>query len=165
MCVLWIWRVWNNFSNAFNTLTILFEEIAQSVWNYYYLVYNISRCFPKHFTFIVQMSLFIISSPIINYKIVLIHHIITWTTSSLITLVHETFPCRLRMYALPVPNPCIYENCTRPSLYTCGWPWGLCWLVSNIRRTKSQNLNVSRLVLELSLPNPLKPDVKSRMKM
>ena len=31
--------------------------------------------------------------------------------------------------------------------------------------TKSQNLIVSRLILQLSLPNPLKPDVESRMKM
>ena len=37
--------------------------------------------------------------------------------------------------------------------------------VSNIRRTKSQNLNASRLVLSLSAPNPLKPCVKLRMKM
>ena len=37
--------------------------------------------------------------------------------------------------------------------------------VSNIRRTKSQNLNDSHLVLKSSLPNPLKPGVKSRMKM
>ena len=37
--------------------------------------------------------------------------------------------------------------------------------VSNIRRTKSQNINVSCLVLQLSLPNPLKPCVKLRMKM
>ena len=37
--------------------------------------------------------------------------------------------------------------------------------VSNIRRTKSQHLKDSRTVLWLSLPNPLKPDVKSRMKM
>ena len=37
--------------------------------------------------------------------------------------------------------------------------------VSDIRRTKSQNLNDSRSVLRLHLPNPLKPDVKSRMKM
>ena len=36
---------------------------------------------------------------------------------------------------------------------------------SDIRRTKSQHLNVSRLVLQLSLPSPLKPGVKSRMKM
>ena len=35
--------------------------------------------------------------------------------------------------------------------------------VSNIRRTKCQNLNDSRLVLQLSVPNPLKPSVKSIM--
>ena len=32
---------------------------------------------------------------------------------------------------------------------------------SNIRRTQSQKINVSRLVLQLSLPNPLKPGVVS----
>ena len=37
--------------------------------------------------------------------------------------------------------------------------------ISNISHTKSQNLNVSHLVLQLSLPNPLKPSVKWRMKM
>ena len=37
--------------------------------------------------------------------------------------------------------------------------------ISNIRRTKSQHLKDSRTVLRLSLPNPLKPVVKSRMKM
>ena len=37
--------------------------------------------------------------------------------------------------------------------------------VSNIRRTKPQHLKDSRTVLRLSLLNPLKPDVKSRMKM
>ena len=36
---------------------------------------------------------------------------------------------------------------------------------SNISRTQSPNINVSRLVLQLSLPNPLKPRVKLRMKM
>ena len=36
---------------------------------------------------------------------------------------------------------------------------------SNIRHTKSQHLNASCLVLQLSLPNPLKPGVKLRMKM
>ena len=36
---------------------------------------------------------------------------------------------------------------------------------SSISRTKSQNLNVSRLLLQRPLPNPLKPDVKLRMKM
>ena len=37
--------------------------------------------------------------------------------------------------------------------------------VSNIRRTKTLHLKYSRTVLRLSLPNRLKPDVKSRMKM
>ena len=37
--------------------------------------------------------------------------------------------------------------------------------VSNIRRTKSQHLRYSRTALRLSLPNPLKPDVKARIKM
>ena len=36
---------------------------------------------------------------------------------------------------------------------------------SNLSHTKSPNLNMSCLVLQLSLPNPLKPGVKSRMKM
>ena len=36
---------------------------------------------------------------------------------------------------------------------------------SSISRTKSQNFNVSNVVLQLSLLNPLKPGVKSRMKM
>ena len=37
--------------------------------------------------------------------------------------------------------------------------------ISNIRRTKSKNLNVSRLLLQLYLCDILKPVVKSRMKM
>ena len=37
--------------------------------------------------------------------------------------------------------------------------------IFNTRRTTSQTLNVSCLVLQLSLPNPLKPGVKSSMKM
>ena len=37
--------------------------------------------------------------------------------------------------------------------------------LSNISRTKSQNLNDSRLVLHLSSPNLLKPGVKYSMKM
>ena len=36
---------------------------------------------------------------------------------------------------------------------------------SDIKHTKSQNLNVSRLVLQLSLPNQFKPGVKLGMKM
>ena len=38
-------------------------------------------------------------------------------------------------------------------------------IISNISGTKSPNLNVSRLVMQLSLPNPMKPGVKLSMKM
>ena len=43
--------------------------------------------------------------------------------------------------------------------------WYMYRQVSNIRRTKSQHLKDSRAVLWLSLPSPLKTNVKSRMKM
>ena len=36
--------------------------------------------------------------------------------------------------------------------------------ISNIIHTKSPNLTVSRLILQLTLPNPMKPGIKSRMK-
>ena len=36
---------------------------------------------------------------------------------------------------------------------------------SSISRTKSQNINISNLVLQLPLLNPFKPGDKSRMKM
>ena len=51
------------------------------------------------------------------------------------------------------------------------WPWHIedfdlkYRKISNIRRTKSQNLTDSPLVLRSSLSNPLKPGIKSRMKM
>ena len=74
----------------------------------------------------------------------------------------------------------MYVHCTvvfhRRSLYSYSKgapdhqkPWW--WLhnkyrkISNIRRTKSQNLNDSHLVLKSSLANLLKPGFKSRMKM
>ena len=37
--------------------------------------------------------------------------------------------------------------------------------IFNIRRTQNQNLNDSRLIMQLPFPNALKPGVKSRMKM
>ena len=43
-------------------------------------------------------------------------------------------------------------------------PKNICRKISNIRRTKYQSLNDSRLMLQLPLPNPLKPGVMSRMK-
>ena len=47
----------------------------------------------------------------------------------------------------------------------CGSPGCIYRQVSNMRRTKSQHFKDSRTVLRLSLQNPVKPYVKSRMKM
>ena len=55
----------------------------------------------------------------------------------------------------------------------CWWVWVWVWVwaclgyrkIFNISGTESPNLNVSCLVLQLSWPNPMKPGVKSRMKM
>ena len=52
-----------------------------------------------------------------------------------------------------------YACCWRPSLHLSYRQ------TFDTRRTKSQHVNVSCLVLQLTLPNPLKPVVKSRMKM
>ena len=45
------------------------------------------------------------------------------------------------------------------------WGWNKHCKISNIRCTNSDNLNDCCLVLQLSLPNPLKPVIKLRMKM
>ena len=63
---------------------------------------------------------------------------------------------------------CSSLHSTRLRIQTRHWPrLPLCdgYQVSNIRRTKSQYLKDSRTVLRLSLSNPVKSDVKSRMKM
>ena len=61
------------------------------------------------------------------------------------------------------------ENCItlNPLLLNCSVrTWNTVYRkISNIRRTKSQNLIDSHLVLKSPLPNPLKPGVKSRTKM
>ena len=51
------------------------------------------------------------------------------------------------------------------SMLVKGAPVDMYCKISNIKRTKSPNLNASRLVLQLPLPNPMKPGVTSRMKM
>ena len=50
-------------------------------------------------------------------------------------------------------------------LYVCKtWMDPMYRQIPNTIRTKSQTLNVSCLVLQLSLPNPLKPGIKLKMK-
>ena len=61
----------------------------------------------------------------------------------------------------------VNKNCSHACIYACQLGHHYFWYrkISNIRRTKSQNLNHYHLVLRSSLVNPLKPSVKSRMKM
>ena len=51
------------------------------------------------------------------------------------------------------------------SLYTSAGSQHGHFKISNIRRTKCQNLNDSGLVLQLPVPNPLKPSIKSIIQM
>ena len=63
---------------------------------------------------------------------------------------------------------CLVVACVSPGCIASSAPARLEWYyhkVSNIRLTVCQNLNVSRLGLQLSLRNMLKPSVKWRMKM
>ena len=62
---------------------------------------------------------------------------------------YQPFPCWALNILVQLDQYCVCQNRE----------------LSDARRTKSQNLNDSRLVLQLSLSNPLKPGVKSRMKM
>ena len=60
------------------------------------------------------------------------------------------------------------QQCIRqkPSMYSFIPPTLNYRQTSDINRTKFQNLNISRLVLQLSLPYPLKPGIiKSRLNM
>ena len=53
-------------------------------------------------------------------------------------------------------------RCVKPPAAVCDYHY---LKVSNIRRPKYQHLNDFRLILQLSAPNPVKPSVKSIMKM
>ena len=61
-------------------------------------------------------------------------------------------------------HPRRYAHGTYFVVLCCGMVLVYC-KTSNIWCTKSQDLNVSYFALQLSLPNPLKPGVKSRMKL
>ena len=67
----------------------------------------------------------------------------------------------LKLYVIEIDSS-IDNNSTLVQVIACHHMYHK---ISNIRRTKSPNLNVSRLVVQLSSPNPMKPAVQSRMKM
>ena len=66
---------------------------------------------------------------------------------------------------IPLPSGCVVQHQSKCVCCYSIVQQKLCIHISNIRCTKSHNSNVSCLVLHLSLSNPLKKCVKSRMKM
>ena len=71
----------------------------------------------------------------------------------------------LKFYSREIITFAVYNrvNTVELGLRLVGFDWY--HQSSDIRHTQSKNLNVSCLVFQLSLPNPLKPDVKLKMKM
>ena len=104
-----------------------------------------------------------------------------WVITSLIKCVSIPKPKLCGRWSLEMLlHPILYWACDY--LLSWNWSWSMSikegpvrslmvddiWkyrTISNIMRTKCQNLNVSRLALQLSLRNILKPCVKWRMKM
>ena len=85
-----------------------------------------------------------------------------WNGATLYLLclwIHDCFPLVLPIGSLLLHVSWIDYN---PGMWISDYTYRQ---FSNIRRTQSQNITVSRIVLLLSLPNPLKPGVKLRMKM
>ena len=84
----------------------------------------------------------------------------TWKNEFPENEIQQWPPCGLTMDLFP--NQTSYHHitrCLRGQRSVC------IYRKIRIRCTKSQNLIVSRLVLQLSLSNPMKPGVKSSMKM
>ena len=121
-----------------------------------------------------------------DIDLVLQHKITNWSSDNELIRARDNvskivcfwYDCTLPYYAkfvatqlsvLKSPWPPYYEWHSLWALHniTSWWaPGGVCFnyeyhQTSNISHTKSQNLNVSHLVLKLSLPNPLKPGVKN----
>ena len=62
-------------------------------------------------------------------------------------------------------NTLIIKNVNTTTGYITSKPSAYYRKLSNINRPKYQNLNDFRLILQLSVPNPLQPSVKYVMKM
>ena len=78
-------------------------------------------------------------------------------------IVPSVAPTNYKTPSEPLQSSEMGTDSTAPSaefsLATAKWVQMIYHQISNIRHTKSQNLTVSRLVLQLSLPHPLKPGV------
>ena len=92
-------------------------------------------------------------------------HKCRWKTLNFSPILAQNYKQFLSSLAHQFTSLLVHKDISQPQ-------WGLMvhkWIAycqfSSIRRTQSPSINVSRLVLQLSLPNPLKPRVKLRMKM
>ena len=73
--------------------------------------------------------------------------------------------CPLKYYLKLFKHPCWIMWFFQPVLWQVLMQYNNdCRQTYDIRRIKSQNLNVSHFVWQFSLPNPLNPGVKSKMK-
>ena len=75
---------------------------------------------------------------------------------------HEKNSSQTRFCLQKMTSIKYYNDAGGTWIRICSWNYHQ---ISNISRTKSKQWTVSRLVFQLPWPNPLKPDVKSRMKM
>ena len=120
----------------FIVLEICVFALTPVFWKYWLL-----HCFNKWVKYL-RMHDMMTNRKLTHWGLVVTHGIVEFS--------HREF--RQWLFAHSAPSYCLNH----------------CWLtvkISNISRTQSQNLNDSHLVVQLSLPNPLKPAVKSRMKM
>ena len=121
-----------------------------------------------HDTFLCDFKWYCASMSFIVYTLLLCIHSVLFL---LALWFHKMRSQKLRNATAQSRNPDMFRICLPPagSRDHCQFgPHCNEWTyrkVSNISRTQSQNWNDSHLVLKLSSPNPLKPGVKSRMKM
>ena len=91
------------------------------------------------------------------------HILLLWicTTQSATQFHH----CQHKYY---IPNMGLHAI-WKKNLHVLLLPVLICWFgycqISNTRHTKSKNFNISRFILQLSLPNPLKLGVGSKLRM
>ena len=114
-----------------------------ALWYWWYTPHGLQCMDDRHFAHLVIQS-----SKFILFVCVFIRHPKGKPVRSCSsTSIHPNWQGAEVSGTLPHPVQCLEETYRK---------------ISNIRRTKSPNLNVSRLVLQLSLPNPMKPVVKSK---
>ena len=142
------WRWW--LKNNMNSQTITHENKSNNVTlcKFYRIYHNISHQYTEYIPQNIHM--------VVLYLIVLrLYYQFAVNSCNVFTLIFQG--CSTGVASNDCPSTSEVTLNGKSKINYCK--------ISNIRRTKSQNLYVSRLGLQLSLPNILKPNVKWRMKM